>query len=123
MPRVFVCFQFYVDACSCVCCHGVSHEQAEAPSNEGFTPLITLKRPGTISATRIPSYQATGSAAAASGASNVSLSQSSQTSTRAALGGSSSDAGQNDNGSDNEQREQGQHEQHEQPQVECALCV
>jgi len=103
----------------CVCCHGVSHEQAEAPSNEGFTPLITLKRPGTISATRIPSYQATGSAAAASGASNVSLSQSSQIPMRAALSGSSNDVGQNGNIRDDEQREQGQHEQ---LQVDCA-CV
>jgi len=30
--------------------------QAE-PSNPGFTPLITLKRPGTVNATRTPSQQ------------------------------------------------------------------
>ena len=42
--------------------------QAEGPSNAGFTPLITLKRPGTINATRTPSQAGVAAEGAAGGA-------------------------------------------------------
>jgi len=43
-----------VRACSHPACR--ARAQAEAPSNPGFTPLITLKRPGTVNATRSPAH-------------------------------------------------------------------
>ncbi len=51
-PSVRPCL--LVRVCSHPACR--ARAQAEAPSNPGFTPLITLKRPGTVNATRSPAH-------------------------------------------------------------------
>lgn len=76
----------------------LSNTQAEAPSNPGFTPLITLKRPGTVNATRTPSQPAAGAAAAAASGGGTSSAPASDSTVASPAAGSgiTSDVAQHD---------------------------